>query len=89
MERPRRSARQPIKAPTLVASEPSRPVKRRPTPEVDPEKTFKTLLESSKSDLASLDMHVCVSAGERPSFVLFLVWSTSLVSCRELNGSLH
>ena len=70
MDRPRRSARQPVKAPTLVAPESSQKAKPKPAQEADPEKTFKMLMESSKSDLVSLDMQVCILACERLSFCL-------------------
>ncbi|KAF9554241.1 hypothetical protein CPC08DRAFT_727305 [Agrocybe pediades] len=57
MDRPRRTIRQPVKAPQLVGPEPApRVSKRKATPEVDPEKFIKTILESSKSDLVFLDM---------------------------------
>ncbi|KIM37513.1 hypothetical protein M413DRAFT_423424 [Hebeloma cylindrosporum] len=62
MDRPRRTVRQPIKPPQTVAPEPiARPTKRRlPTP--DPADYLKTLLESSKSDLVSLDMNDIINA---------------------------
>ncbi|KDR66165.1 hypothetical protein GALMADRAFT_259624 [Galerina marginata CBS 339.88] len=63
MDRPRRTVRQPVKAPQLVAPEPvPRVIKQKPTPEIDPEKFIKTLLESSKSDLVSLDMHDIINS---------------------------
>jgi len=68
MDRPRRSARQPIKGPTLITPEsPVRVIKRKPatttanTAEIDPEKQLKILLTSSKSDLVSLEMTVSTS----------------------------
>lgn len=72
MDRPRRSTRQPVKAPQLVRPEPPRVAKRKSAAEVDPEKMLKTLLESSKSDLVSLDMNVRMCfALERIIFGLF------------------
>lgn len=62
MDRPRRSTRQPAKAPTLVATAVSQRAPKRKAPaEVDPQKQLHTLLHSSKSDLASLDMTVRVA----------------------------
>lgn len=60
MDRPRRSTRPPAKAPTLVTAVSQRAPKRKAPAEVDPQKQLNTLLHSSKSDLASLDMTVCV-----------------------------
>ncbi|PPQ67621.1 hypothetical protein CVT26_006831 [Gymnopilus dilepis] len=62
MDRPRRSARQPVKAPTLVAPESSQKAKPKPAQEADPEKTFNMLMESSKSDLVSLDMQDIINS---------------------------
>ncbi|KAF8966806.1 Asx homology domain-containing protein [Flammula alnicola] len=64
MDRPRRSVRNPVKAPQLLVPEPvARVIKRKSTPEaVDPEKQLKILLESSKSDLVSLDMNDIINS---------------------------
>lgn len=56
MDRPRRTTRQPIKtAKVLVTSDPApRAAKRK----VDPEQRLNALLESSKSELASMELPV-------------------------------
>ncbi|PPR01543.1 hypothetical protein CVT24_001854 [Panaeolus cyanescens] len=57
MDRPRRSTRQPAKEPKVVANEgTSQPTKRKVSEPVDPEKQLKTLLQSSKSELASIEI---------------------------------
>lgn len=77
MDRPRRSTRQPVKAPQLVRPEPPpRVIKRKPAAEVDPEKMLKTLLESSKSDLVSLDMNVRRCFADGTHFYLFF-WKSN------------
>jgi hypothetical protein len=56
MDRPRRTTRQPIKtAKVLVSSDPTPRVAKR---KVDPEQRLNILLESSKSDLASMELPV-------------------------------
>ena len=58
MDRPRRTTRQPIKAAkSLVVSDPAPRLAKRKVP-VDPEQRLNTLLESSKSDLASMELPV-------------------------------
>jgi DNA topoisomerase VI subunit B len=63
MDRPRRTVRPTAKLAQALAPEPkvpARTTKAKPAPDpVDPQKQLKMLLESSKSDLVSLDMHVC------------------------------
>ena len=56
MDRPRRTTRQPVKtAKVLVTSDPApRAAKRK----VDPEQRLNTLLENSKSELASMELPV-------------------------------
>lgn len=63
MDRPRRTLRQTTRSVQPLTEPVVRPVKRKATPEpIDPQKQLKTLLESAKSDLVALDMHVCTRA---------------------------
>ena len=56
MDRPRRTTRQPVKSyKLLVASDPAPRAARR---KVDPEQRLNTLLESSKSELATIELPV-------------------------------
>jgi hypothetical protein len=58
MDRPRRTTRQPVKtAKVVVASDPAPRVAKR---KVDPEQRLNILLESSKSELTSMDLPVCI-----------------------------
>lgn len=72
MDRPRRTVRQPIKPPQTIAPEPTVRATKRSLPTPDPVDHLKTLLESTKSDLVSLDMNVCISV----SF-MFFAWVSS------------
>jgi hypothetical protein len=58
MDRPRRTVRQPIKPPQTIAPEPTARATKRSLPTPDPADHLKMLLESTKSDLVSLDMNV-------------------------------
>ena len=56
MDRPRRTTRQPVKTTkVLVAPEPAPRVAKR---KLDPEQRLTTLLESSKSELVSMELPV-------------------------------
>lgn len=56
MDRPRRTTRQPVRtAKVLLASDPAPRVAKR---KVDPEQRLNTLLESSKSELTSMELPV-------------------------------
>jgi hypothetical protein len=56
MDRPRRTTRQPVKtAKVLVAPDPAPRIAKR---KVDPEQRLNTLLESSKSELVSMELPV-------------------------------
>ena len=63
MDRPRRTTRQPVKTTkVLVASEPTPRVAKR---KVDPEQRLNTLLESSKSELVSMELPVRIKSHSR------------------------